>query len=62
MPVAVLFRYGNHIALANAERTEYKQAFREGEKIGKVSILKDIDTLNPHRGHLDILETLKIPA
>ena len=62
MPVAVLFRYGNHIALANAERTEYKQAFREGEKIGKVSILKDIDILNPHRGHLDILETLKIPA
>ena len=62
MPVAVLFRYGNHIALANAERTEYKQAFREGEKIGKVSILKDIDTQNPHRGHLDILETLKIPA
>ena len=62
MPVAVLFRYGNHIALANAERTEYKQAFREGEKIGKVSILKDIDTQNPHRGHLDVLETLKIPA
>ena len=62
MPVAVLFRYGNHIALANAERTQYKQIYREGEKIGKVSILKDIDTLKPHRGHLDILETLKIPA
>ena len=62
MPVAVLFRYGNHIALANAERTQYKQTYREGEKIGKVSILKDIDTLKPHRGHLDILETLKIPA
>ena len=62
MPVAVLFRYGNHIALANAERTQYKQTYREGEKIGKVSILKDIDTLKPHRGHLDILETLKTPA
>ena len=62
MPVAVLFRYGNHIALANAERTQYKQTYREGEKIGKVSILKDIDMLKPHRGHLDILETLKIPA
>ena len=62
MPVAVLFRYGNHIALANAERTQYKQTNREEEKIGKVSILKDIDILNPHRGHLDILETLKIPA
>ena len=62
MPVAVLFRYGNHIALANAEHTQYKQTNREEEKIGKVSILKDIDILNPHRGHLDILETLKIPA
>ena len=62
MPVAVLFRYGKHIALANAERIQYKQTYREGEKIGKVSILKDIDILNPHRGHLDILETLKIPA
>lgn len=37
MPIAVLFRYGNHIALANAERTQYKQTYREGEKIGKVS-------------------------
>ena len=62
MPVVVLFRYGNHIALASTERTQYKQTFREGEKIGKVSILKDIDTLNPHRGHLDILEALKIPS
>ena len=60
MPVAVLFRYGNHIALANAERTQYKQTYREGEKIGKVSILKDIDTLKPHRGHLRILEKLQI--
>ena len=60
MPVAVLFRYGNHIALANAERTQYKQIYREGEKIGKVSILKDIDTLKPHRGHLRILEKLQI--
>ena len=60
MPVAVLFRYGNHIALANAERTQYKQTYREGEKIGKVSILKDIDTLKPHRGHLRILEKLQV--
>ena len=60
MPIAVLFRYGNHIALANAERTQYKQTYREGEKIGKVSILKDIDTLKPHRGHLRILEKLQI--
>ena len=60
MPVAILFRYGNHIALANAERTQYKQTYREGEKIGKVSILKDIDTLKLHRGHLRILEKLQI--
>ena len=60
MPVAVLFRYGNYIALANAERTQYKQTYRKEEKIGKVSILKDIDTLKPHRGHLRILEKLQI--
>ena len=32
MPVAVLFRYGNYIALANAERTQYKQTYRKEEK------------------------------
>lgn len=59
-PVVVVFRYENFISLANAERLKYKQEWREGEKTGKVSILRDIDITNPHTGHLKILEELKI--
>jgi len=59
-PVAVVFRYDNFISLASAERQKYKQEWREGEKAGKVSILRDIEIENPHTGHLKILEELKI--
>ncbi|KOR27668.1 hypothetical protein TI03_06400, partial [Achromatium sp. WMS1] len=59
-PVAVVFRYDNFISLASAERLEYKQEWREGEKTGKISILRDIEIENPHTGHLKILEELKI--
>ena len=59
-PVVVIFRYDNYISLANVERQKYKQEWREGEKVGKVSILRDIEIENPHTGHLKILEELKI--
>ncbi|NQU62858.1 MAG: Eco57I restriction-modification methylase domain-containing protein [SAR324 cluster bacterium] len=59
-PVVVVFRYENFISLANAERLKYKQEWREGEKAGKVSIIRDVDITNPHTGHLKILEELKI--
>ncbi|MDY7038785.1 MAG: hypothetical protein SV375_21855 [Thermodesulfobacteriota bacterium] len=52
IPVVLLLRYGACLSLATSERTTYKQAWRQGEKIGKVSLLKDIDTQNPHTGHL----------
>lgn len=61
-PVTIIFKYGNLISFANSERIQYKQEWREGEKIGKVSLLKDIDTTQPHRGHLAILKQLVIPA
>ena len=64
-PVAVLFRYrdGNgHVfaSLASCERTPYTQAWREGEKPGRVSLLRDIDLGAPHAGHLRILNDLRI--
>lgn len=59
-PVVVLFKYSNFISLANAERLKYKQEWREGEKAGKVSILRDVDIINPHTGHLKILDELMI--
>ena len=59
-PVVVVFRYNQYIAFANAERQKYKQEWREGEKAGKVSLLRDIDLDNPHSGHLRILSELAI--
>ena len=59
-PVLLYIKYGNEISLALSERTEYKQNFRPGEKIGKVIILRDINIENTHRGHLEIIESLKI--
>ena len=61
-PVTIIFRYGNHISLANTERTRYKQQWREGEKIGKVSLLKDVDCQQTHTGHLRILSGLVKPS
>ncbi|MCP4353749.1 MAG: N-6 DNA methylase [Desulfobacterales bacterium] len=58
-PVNVIFKYQHYICFANCERTAYKQK-REGEKPGKVSLLKHVDTQNPHTGHLKILDSLKI--
>ncbi len=59
-PVVVVFRYDHHIAFASTERLKYKQEWREGEKAGKVSLLRDIDIDSPHRGHWDILSSLAI--
>jgi len=59
-PVVVVFRYNQYIAFANAERQKYKQEWREGEKAGKVSLLRDVKVSNPHTGHLKILQELTI--
>lgn len=59
-PVTIIFKYSNLISFANSERIPYKQEWREGEKIGKVTMLKDIDTEQPHTGHIKILLDLKI--
>ncbi|CAA0225778.1 Eco57I restriction-modification methylase domain-containing protein [Tenacibaculum maritimum] len=64
-PVVLVYKYkddsSNYIAFANTERLQYKQTWREGEKAGKVSLLRDINIENPHRGHEDIINQLKIP-
>ena len=46
------------LSFALSERKEYLQDWREGEKVGKIVILRDIDIKNPHRGHLQILQQL----
>ncbi len=57
-PVILFIKQGNELALSTCERSEYTQQWREGEKLGKVSILRGINCLHPHRGHLDILNSI----
>ena len=57
-PVILFIRQGNELALSTYERSEYTQQWRDGEKLGKVSILRGINCLNPHRGHIDILASI----
>ena len=60
VPVILIVREGKYLSLSTCERTEYQQEWRhsQGEKLGKVSILRNVDCLHPHRGHLDILQSL----
>lgn len=59
-PVVLIIQQGNLLSLSTCERTSYakSQQYRIGEKLGKVSLLRNIDCLDPHRGHMDILQSL----
>ncbi|HQN72493.1 MAG TPA: hypothetical protein PLB16_03700, partial [bacterium] len=61
-PVIIVFKYQDFITIASSERSEYIQKWREGEKVGKITLLRDINIENTHTGHLKILEGLKIPV
>ena len=57
-PVVLFIKQGDRLALATCERSEYTQQWRDGEKLGKVSLLRGINCLHPHRGHIDILQSI----
>lgn len=59
-PVILFIRHGKFLSLATCERMKYSQEWRNGngEKLGKVSILRNINCEHPHRGHIDILKAL----
>ena len=61
-PVVLFFRYGSLLTMATCERTEYIQKGHEGEKVGKVTILRNIDCSHPHHGHVVILGSLDISS
>lgn len=60
MPVLVLFKIGDKLTLAVIHRRPHK---RDGEwdVLEKVTLIKDIDTKKPHRGHIEILWDLSLP-
>lgn len=64
MPVMVLIRHqsGGERALSIAviNRRQNKQK-ADKDVLGKVAIIRDINLATPHRGHLDILNSLALP-
>lgn len=63
-PVIVVYKYDHDqtcISLASCERSAYRQQWRDGEKPGKVSLLKDILPVQPHAAHLRFLLQLTVP-
>ncbi len=60
-PVVLIIRQSDMLSIATCERSNYAQTWREGEKIGKVSVLKNINCNKPHRGHINILNMLQVP-
>ncbi|MFH1004802.1 MAG: transposase [Bacteroidota bacterium] len=66
MPVALVLKYPmeneNTISISISERFKYVQNWRQGEKTGKVIILRDVHTQSTHTGHLRILQDLVKPV
>lgn len=68
MPVALVLKYQvpteSVISICISERFKYLQHWRQGEKAGKVIILRDIHTqpTTTHTGHLRILQDLVKPV
>lgn len=61
-PVVLLTRYSDKLTFSAAERGEYKRKGQKGAKIGRISILRDIN-LNKdsiHSGHVRILFQLRV--
>ena len=60
MPVLVLFRYGGYATLAVVHRRPHK-GDKNRDVLEKVTLVKDIHLLEPHRAHIDILAELALP-
>lgn len=58
MPVIILFRYGTRVSLAASERRQHKRDAGRDVQTGRISIILNIATDHPHRGHLSILGKL----
>ena len=60
MPVMVFFKHQNRLTIAVINRRANKLD-ESKDVLGKVTLISGIDLAQPHRGHLDILESLALP-
>ena len=58
-PTVILFRAGNRLTVAFADRRPDKTN-DDRDVLGQVTLIKDIRLNNPHRAHLDILSELSL--
>lgn len=58
MPVIILFRHGQRFSLAASERRQHKRDATRDVQTGRVTIILNVNTQRPHRGHLTILAKL----
>lgn len=55
-PVVLFIQQGYNLSISTCERIDKKRDV--GEKLGRVSILRNINCDNPHRGHIDLLSSM----
>lgn len=59
MPVMVLFQYGEHLTLSIIQRRLNKKD-ESRDVLEKVTLIKDISIVQPHRGHIEIIHDLAL--
>ncbi len=59
-PCVLFLRNDKLLTMATCEKTQYIRTGMQGERVGKVTILRNINCEKPHRGHVDILDSLDI--
>ena len=59
MPVLLIFQHGYALTFAIINRRP-SQRDQDRDVLEKVTLIKDIDVVNPHRAHLDILADLSL--
>ncbi|EHK53560.1 Eco57I restriction-modification methylase domain-containing protein [Allomesorhizobium alhagi] len=62
MPAIVLFRHGKTATLSVIDRRENRRDLTRSVVGGRVSLVKDIDLVNPHRAHIQILADLTLSS
>lgn len=58
-PVFVLFKHGSSLTLSIINRRKHKRDSTK-EVLEKITLIKDIDVLKPHRAHIEILFDLSL--
>lgn len=61
MPALILFKYGNTLTLSVIDRRLHKRDEAK-DVLEKVTLIKDIRLVNPHRAHIEILFDLALPT